>query len=278
MMHRLADLKVNRAGLEGFKPMLAKVYTRGETVLKWPVIVQPKFDGVRALWDGSQVRSRSGKRTFTAPPEVMEVLVKDFAGVPLDGELYAHGAGFERVVSAARGGTSEVDLQYVVFDMPTSEGFEDRVQHLKEMLWDANRRRYERVVLSPWAMVQTREQLDEQMEHWTAEGYEGVMIRSLGRGYEEYRTDQLLKWKRTHMAAGVVTGVVAGKGRHTGRIGALWVKGASVGWQCKVGTGLSDAERDLPGEWWVGRTVLIEYQELSRYGVPRFPRLGEVVR
>jgi len=258
-----------------FKPMLAKVYTPGETILRWPVAAQPKYDGVRALWDGACVRSRSGKDTLVVPREIMDVLERDFKGIPLDGEFYAHGVGFEAVVSAVRGGgAGAYALQYVVFDMPTSEGFEDRVTHLKEMLWDEGVGKYEWVVLAPWVLVERQKELDGWMEEWTHDGYEGMMIRALGKGYEERRTSQLLKWKRTRTAKATVTAIEPGKGKHVGRMGALWVRGEASPWICKIGTGFSDAERGRGTAAWLGATVTVAFQEFSAYGVPRFPRFA----
>ena len=277
-----------------FKPMLAKVYELGVTRLRWPVIVQPKYDGVRALWDGECVRSRSGKDSLVVPRDILDVLEREFKGISLDGELYAHGVGFEAIVSAARNrknmqdsgtydvpGTVEVPparLQYVVFDMPTSEGFEDRVRHLEGMFTTATLspltriQKYDRVVLSSWMQVRTHQEFLMHMQMWTADGYEGVMIRRLGMGYEQRRTAQLLKWKRTLRARAIVTSVVPGKGKHVGRMGALWVRGVDVPWRCKIGTGFSDAEREWSESMWIGRVIPIKYQELSIYGVPRSAR------
>jgi DNA ligase-1 len=256
-----------------FKPMLAKVYTPGSTALKWPVAVQPKYDGVRALWDGEQVRSRSGKDTLVVPREIMDVLEQNFKGIPLDGEFYIHDVGFETVVSTVRGGGAGADaLQYVVFDMPTSEGFEDRVRHLGEMLEEGGTWKYPQVVMAPYAQIQTPTQLASWMEMWTLQGYEGIMIRTLGVGYEERRTSQLLKWKRTLTARAYVTGIEPGKGKHENRMGALRVKGVNVPWTCKIGTGFSDAERERGAGEWLGKTVTVAFQEFSVYGVPRFPR------
>ena len=277
-----------------FKPMLAKVYELGVTRLRWPVIVQPKYDGVRALWDGECVRSRSGKDSLVVPRDILDVLEREFKGISLDGELYAHGVGFEAIVSAARNrknmqdsgtydvpGTVEVPparLQYVVFDMPTSEGFEDRVRHLEGMFTTATLspltriQKYDRVVLSSWMQVRTHQEFLMHMQMWTADGYEGIMIRALGAGYEERRTAQLLKWKRTRTARAIVMGIVPGKGKHEGRMGALWVRGEATPWVCKVGTGFTDVERERGGAEWLGATVTIAFQEFSVYNTPRFPR------
>jgi len=132
--------------------------------------------------------------------------------------------------------------------------------------------KYDRVVLSSWMQVRTHQEFLMHMQMWTADGYEGIMIRALGAGYEERRTAQLLKWKRTRTARAIVMGIVPGKGKHEGRMGALWVRGEATPWVCKVGTGFTDVERERGGAEWLGATVTIAFQEFSVYNTPRFPR------
>lgn len=67
-------------------------------------------------------------------------------------------------------------------------------------------------------------------------------------------------------------GIVPGKGKHEGRMGALWVRGEATPWVCKVGTGFTDVERERGGAEWLGATVTIAFQEFSVYNTPRFPR------
>jgi len=104
------------------------------------------------------------------------------------------------------------------------------------------------------------------------------MIRALGVGYEERRTSQLLKWKRTLTARATVTAIEPGKGKHQGRMGALWVRGEATPWMCKIGTGFSDVERERAAASWIGATVTVAFQEFSAYGTPRFPRYAGMAR
>lgn len=67
-----------------------------------------------------------------------------------------------------------------------------------------------------------------------------------------------------------ILGVVAGKGKHLGRMGALLTP------MGKVGTGFSDTEREQV--WEVGATIEVECFELTpdgRFRHPRFVRLRE---
>jgi len=99
-------------------------------------------------------------------------------------------------------------------------------------------------------------------------GGEGLMLRKPQSTYERTRSTSLLKVKKFLDAEAVVTGYQAGKGRHKGRVGALWVK-LSNGKECKVGTGLKDKDRENPPA--VGAVVTVKYQELTKDGKPRFP-------
>ena len=66
----------------------------------------------------------------------------------------------------------------------------------------------------------------------------------------------------------IVTDYEAGKGRHKGRVGALWVR-LSNGKECKVGTGLKDKDRENPPA--KGSIITVKYQEETTDGLLRFP-------
>lgn len=272
----MADLKVNKPSIgQRYEPMLAKVYDPDAPVgLRYPVMVQPKYDGMRLLWDGRGWHSRSGKGGVVVPDWVAEEVGRTWAGVALDGELYGHGLGFDQLSSLARRGSYRVrrDLHYVVFDMPSTEPFVDRWTHLEGMKgWDPEGP----VRLSPTAVVMQEHQLEWWMKEWTGQGYEGMMIRDPAAGYEHRRTSALMKWKRTITEQARVVGEAPGKGKHQGRMGALEVEGVGGHWRCSVGTGFSDEERER-GDW-AGKVVWVAYQEKSSRGTPRFPRFVSVV-
>jgi len=98
-------------------------------------------------------------------------------------------------------------------------------------------------------------------------GGEGLMLRQSGSYYEVGRSNTLLKVKSFFDAEAVVVGHEPGKGRHKGRLGALLVEAGDV--QFKIGTGLSDAQRNNPPA--IGSVVTYCYQELTDGGRPRFP-------
>ena len=64
-----------------------------------------------------------------------------------------------------------------------------------------------------------------------------------------------------------------GKGRHSGRLGALLVE-TPEGKRFKLGTGLTDAERDNPPA--VGSWVTYRFNGMNASGLPRFARFMRV--
>ena len=99
-------------------------------------------------------------------------------------------------------------------------------------------------------------------------GGEGVMLRRPGSRYVAGRSDTLLKVKSFLDTEARVIGHQAGTGKHQGRVGALQVE-LPNGTRFKVGTGMSDAERESPPA--LGEIITVRYQELTDGGVPRFP-------
>ena len=64
-----------------------------------------------------------------------------------------------------------------------------------------------------------------------------------------------------------MTGYAEGKGKHTGRCGALIASYA--GQTFKLGTGLSDEDRETPPS--IGELVTFSYFETTNSGKPRHP-------
>jgi hypothetical protein len=91
--------------------------------------------------------------------------------------------------------------------------------------------------------------------YYRAKGYEGLVLHAAEGRYK-------VKGAETHDV--LVTGVVAGRGKHCGRMGALMTE------KGKVGTGFTDADREL--EWAPGMVVEVACMELTPGGKFRHPR------
>jgi DNA ligase-1 len=246
------------------KPMLAKAFD-DPNVLTYPLYAQPKLDGVRAMWDGHDFWARprpSGVRHKLTPCTDLLLRMRSYYATPLDGELYVHGLPLEDVVSRAKTGG---EVEFHIFDLPTDEPFYKRWETLTRFV-----RVDEHVRLVKTDLLRSAAEVEEHMEVMLGTGYEGQILRVADASYEERRTSSLLKRKSYFEAKAIVIGVEPGKGKHEGRMGALHISGEVALWECRVGTGFSDAQREEV--WLVGDRVEIGYQRLSKYGTPYAPR------
>ena len=109
--------------------LLAGRYRPGIDLRDW--WVSEKYDGVRAHWDGRQLRTRGGER-IAAPAW----FTAGWPALPMDGELWAGRGRFEHAQSAAaREQPDDAQwraLRYMVFDLPAHPGsFDERLAALR---------------------------------------------------------------------------------------------------------------------------------------------------
>ncbi len=227
-------------------------------------LISEKLDGVRALWDGSTLRFRSG-RTIAAPAWFLAKLPK----TPLDGELWL-GRGKFDVLSGMVRKAQPVDaeweqVKYMVFELPQGAGtFAERAALLKLVVRGA-----------AWSQLQGVEQfriptlavLRDRLKAVNAAGGEGLMLHLASAAYTTGRSDVLLKFKSLADAEAEVIGHVPGKGKYAGKTGALEVRTAD-GQRFRLGTGLSDEERKNPPA--VGTIVTYTFRDVTPSGKPRF--------
>jgi DNA ligase-1 len=146
--------------------------------------------------------------------------------------------------------------------------FEERMEELKMI---TSEMKHANLVVQE--LVRDAQHLTEKLAIIEADDGEGVMLRKKDSSYEFKRSNVLLKVKSTHDAEAKVVGHEEGKGKNTGKLGAL-VCLLPSGKKFKVGTGLSDAERANPPA--VGDTITFGYFEMTKAGVPRFPTFKRV--
>lgn len=259
------------AALAGEAPpplMLADVYRRGVSLDGfW---VSEKYDGVRGYWDGKQLWTRGGEHVvapawFTAP----------LPRTALDGELWAGRGQFERALSTVRSQTPSDaawrEMRFMVFDLPAQPGiFDARLDALKKLL---------PIPGAPWVVpvaqehATTHADLQALLDKTVKLGGEGLMLHRGASLYRSERNGDLLKFKPYDDAEARVIEWLPGKGRHTGRLGALLVE-TPEGRRFKLGGGFTDAQRDNPPA--VGAWVTYRYNGANVSGLPRFARFLHV--
>ena len=245
---------------------------------KWKPDVDPtgchmseKLDGVRAYWNGEGLYSRNGNR-FAAPAWFTEMLPSDTS---LDGELYVGPGKFNEAVSIVRTAVPDDarwrSIRYMVFDMPDSPlPFEGRMDALDGIIATACRgKRYCPIVKVAQTVCRGPEHLGQFHKRVTAQGIEGTMLRKPGSSYERRRSSTLLKVKDFHDAEARIVGTYAGEGKHRGRIGGYEAVDEQTGVRFRVGTGLTDRQRENPLP--IGTRITYRFQERTPSGSPRFP-------
>ncbi|MDQ0080543.1 DNA ligase-1 [Variovorax boronicumulans] len=248
--------------------MLADVYRPGMSLHDY--WVSEKYDGVRGYWDGKQLWTRGGER-IVAPAWFTAPLPKQ----PLDGELWVGRGQFARAVSTVRSQTPNDiawrEMHFMVFDLPAQGGdFTTRLAVLRKLLpitdapW---------VVAVPQERATTHAALQALLDKTVKMGGEGLMLHRGSSPYRGERNSDLLKVKPYEDAEARVVEHVPGKGKHSGRLGALVVETAD-GKRFKLGTGLTDAERENPPA--VGSWVTYRYNGTTAKGLPRFARFMRV--
>ena len=177
-----------------FKPMLA-----GKAELdkvRFPVLVSPKLDGVRALVLNGQVVSRNLK---AIPNKYVQELFATYEG--LDGELIVGDptspSCFRDTTSGVMSHDGQPDVYFHVFDyiIHPMKKFTDRYS---EVHYFASRNKRVKPVKHHVVMCATS--LTELEEKYLGEGYEGVMLRGSDSPYKYGRSTEregwLLKLKR----------------------------------------------------------------------------------
>jgi DNA ligase 1 len=229
-------------------------------------LVSEKLDGVRAHWDGRQLRFRGGG-LIAAPAWFTAAL----PGHALDGEIWAGRGGFEQASGTARRAVPDDaawrHLHYALFDLPGDpRPFTARAQALATL---ASRLQRPFVTAVAQETLPDAAALARRLDEVLRAGGEGLMLHRAAALWQPGRSADLLKLKPQADAEAVVLGHLPGRGRHEGRMGALRVQ-LPDGREFRLGTGFTDAERDAPPP--VGTRVSFRYQGLTDDGLPRFAR------
>lgn len=232
--------------------------------------ISEKLDGVRAVWDGRDLRFRSGRRV-RAP----EWFTASLPAQPLDGELWLGRRRFDELSAIVRK-TVPVEqewrqVKYMVFELPDAAGdFTARIERMRAIV-DASAHPQLHVVEQ--SRVADRTALMRWLGDVVNDGGEGLMLHRAASLYHTGRSDDLLKLKPRQDAEAVVVGHEVGKGRLAGLTGALLMQ-MPDGKRFRLGSGLTDATRRQPPP--VGALVTYRYTELTAAGLPRFARFWRV--
>jgi len=264
--------------MSAFKtPMSASSYEANMKRIQLPCFIQPKLDGVRCVTDGRTFWSRNGKpfwsfNTFHLQKKSLSFLV--------DGEIMLEDrdADFEQIISVLKRNRhpQSEELRFHVFDVVTRSPFFQREHAVRELF-----RTFSFKENSGWHRVPTLVALDaEQLQRIHKKhlglGHEGSMVRTHGGLYVHGKSRDLLKYKPMKDAEFEIIDVREAKGKDTGTpIFICACEGEDGDNTFRVRPMGTYRQRHL---MWrrrarlIGQNLTVEFQNLTKYGKPRFPR------
>jgi ATP-dependent DNA ligase len=264
----------------------SKIYPTFKHKLTFPVFVQPKLDGSRliAVLKGGKCTlwSRTQKQINSLPhiaKAVEEQFGKNYSNLILDGEAYSveYHDQFEELMSLIRQdspapGHEKVD--YHIYDVPISpQAF------CLRNIW-LNLQKFKK----PLVLVETHkcdndEQIMARHERNLENNYEGSMIRGDGPYECGKRSYYLQKLKNFSDSEYKIIGAEEGRGKDLGTVGAfICVTPEGNEFKARL-KATYDHRRFLfnnPKEW-ENMLLTVKYQDLTAYGIPRFP-IGKGLR
>jgi DNA ligase-1 len=119
----------------------------------------------------------------------------------------------------------------------------------------------------------------EKFQEFIAEGYEGAMLRNSNGPYKQNnRSSDLQKYKEFQEEEYKIVDFTQGEGRDEGTV--IWICEIADGTRFNVRPrGTVEHRKDLfnNASKSIGSALTVIFQELSKFGVPRFP-VGKSIR
>jgi DNA ligase-1 len=282
------DKQEKTSSFGGYLPMLAHSYKDNCHKVKWSCYLQPKLDGIRSISikENNQVTLwfRSGKQVKTMQhiEEALNNVMQN--GEIWDGELYIHNEDFNKLGGSIR---KDVNLdfetakkvEYHIYDFP-------RIKTIDTLLLEHHPYKYRleafnnRKIVYPLVAVETtiikdEDEMKELFSKYVEQGYEGVMVRNVGMVYEQRRSYDLLKYKEFDDAEFLVVGYEEGRGQLAEAVGSFICQ-LPDGQTFKAKLKGKDVTNLLIQYFknpnlFMGKQLTVQYQGLSKDGIPRFP-------
>lgn len=223
-----------------------------------------KYEGVRALWTGRKLLTRTG----------MEIVVPDYflaempKGFVLEGDLWMGRGKFEETMSIVLSETPDErwkKVRFIVCDAPREKGvFEWRMRLVESLLPAANQ------FLKPLPEQHCKgmEHLLDERKRVAALDGEGLILRKPEAKGNVVDLPDVLQVKLLDEAEATVIAHVAGKGKLKGRLASMRVR-TPEGREFFLDAGLTETQRQTPPD--VGTVVSYRYLGLTEKKLPRAP-------
>lgn len=284
-----------RTGIMLAQPLDEKNLAKNKILFNGDLIfAQPKLDGMRCWvhWAGDEplLFSSEGNRILGVP-HIEKYLKAGYSHMTkkpcFDGELYSKAFSFEQIIAIAKRRPltlhdSYEDLDYNIFDIKDCEKvFVERLTDLKRLVSPGID------TSNPLKRVDTRlisyKDIDKTLDDYINDGYEGIILRNVLLPYVERRVPYMLKWKPSkydYYKVVAILEAVSEQGIPKGKAGAILLSDRN-GHEFKAGCGLG-IDDEVAARVWENRDSLVgwyaevQYQNLTKNGVPRFAKFTKI--
>ena len=239
-------------------------------------VMMPKYDGCLAIITPDGVITRTGE-PISSIPQCSKAVAEVLPGHAVFGEVYKFDTPFKDISGSFRRHKPQPDLLVVVFD---AVPFKDWLTAKCDKPYIE---RYaalgEAVLHTPTPSLIVAPALDLEAPQGFANalvstgGYDGAIIRRKSAGWSTgaSKNGEALKVKPVKSLDLRATGWFAGRGKHDGRAGGIFVEYRGV--KTQVGTGFTDKEREaIATGCHDGAIAEVEFMELTADGKLREPR------
>jgi ATP-dependent DNA ligase len=263
-------------------PMLALDFSKRGKDIAFPAYVQPKVDGIRAVFYKGKLYSRTGKPFPHLDFITTELKNSDIDGVVLDGELYSDELTFQEITGIVRKQKLKPEdiqvldkIKYVVYDMISEFDYMIRNEKLRDFF---AKHKFKHVQLLQTDVINSASDVKKMHDAYISKGYEGLMIRNFTGPYEtKNRSKNLQKYKMFQDSEYLITGFTEGEGKEKGMIVFECVTPEGKIFHARPAWTYAERTKAFKkGESFIGKMLTVKYFELSDDLVPRFPVALEI--
>lgn len=275
-------------------PMLARPYESYKDKIVYPLLAQPKLNGMRCIatrvGDSVMFTSRNGKEIIPVKWLAMAVHPLLQEGARLDGELYVHGWSLNRIVAAAKAMNEDtLKLQYHVYDFIPEDDMSciDRQNILANALMPTEENMaWVQQFPVKWVPTQV---VNNEIEYTSFHnevlnmGFEGSILRHPQAPYRRsQRTSALLKRKDFMEEDFTIVDYSYEELVKDDKIHRMIIFKCAIG--DKIFNVVPSASRTDRikmyniGPSYIGKTLSVRFLEYSDYGIPQGNPVGVCVR
>lgn len=247
-------------------------------IQEWPVIVEPKHDGIRTLVVCGDGNIKFLTRNANHLPSIQHLedhflRWKDGSLLVFDGECTVEGETFTDGSGLLRRLSEKADKAILtLFDVQKVGDVNDRRAFIESYFPHGP------IHLTQQLLANSVEEIRAIYKRYRAAGHEGAIIKIPSSTYMFRRHWSWMKMKAVETYEVTIYDIYEGKGKYVGMMGGFWCK-TETG-IVKVGGGWDDAQRQKMWERWhygdfhdglMGAVIEITGQEKSKKGSVRHP-------